>query len=163
MKGKWLKIVSDIRMDKSFEFKEEADSAIGSAIENMGPKYLLNILPLNLESPGFSNNSIGRAWLLPLLKDHIINSELGYFLEEFVPLSERLRKKSLEFQQQNRLIESKIYDTLMQQIWSLLPGFCNLPKDLQKSFNNLTQISLKSYDTRSQKKSDGVGNLKKPE
>jgi ribosomal RNA-processing protein 12 len=131
-----LKIVSDIRMDKSFEFKEEADMVIGSAIENMGPIHLLNILPLNLEVSG--NNNIGRAWLLPLLKDHIINSELGYFLKEFIPLSQRLQQKSLEFQKQNRLIESKIYDTLFQQIWSLLPGFCNLPTDLQKNFNKST-------------------------
>ncbi|PKK65020.1 NUC173-domain-containing protein [Rhizophagus irregularis] len=135
-----LKIVTDIRMDKTFEFKEEADMVIGSAIENMGPKYLLNIIPLNLEinNNNNNNNNIGRAWLLPLLKDHIINSELGYFLKEFIPLSKRLQQKSLEFQKQNRLIESKIYDTLYQQIWSLLPGFCNLPIDLQKTFNKST-------------------------
>ncbi|CAB4487853.1 unnamed protein product [Rhizophagus irregularis] len=134
-----LKIVTDIRMDKTFEFKEEADMVIGSAIENMGPKYLLNIIPLNLETNNNNNNNnIGRAWLLPLLKDHIINSELGYFLKEFIPLSKRLQQKSLEFQKQNRLIESKIYDTLYQQIWSLLPGFCNLPIDLQKTFNKST-------------------------
>ncbi|CAG8522564.1 5062_t:CDS:2 [Funneliformis caledonium] len=129
-----LKIVTDVRMDQSFELKEEADAVIGFAIENMGPRYLLNILPLNLESPGIKNHT-GRAWLLPLLKDHIVNSELEYFLKEFLPLSQRLQQKSLEFQQQNRLIESKIYDTLVQQIWSLLPGFCNLPTDLQKNFN----------------------------
>ncbi|GBC02412.1 hypothetical protein RclHR1_04600012 [Rhizophagus clarus] len=133
-----LKIVSDIRMDQSFEFKEEADMVIGSAIETMGPINLLNIIPLNLEVIPGNNHHIGRAWLLPLLKDHILNSELGYFLKEFVPLSQRLQQKSLEFQQQNRLIESKIYETLFQQIWSLLPGFCNLPIDLQKNFNKST-------------------------
>ncbi|CAG8669334.1 20012_t:CDS:2 [Rhizophagus irregularis] len=83
-------------------------------------------------------STLENTWLLPLLKDHIINSELGYFLKEFIPLSKRLQQKSLEFQKQNRLIESKIYDTLYQQIWSLLPGFCNLPIDLQKTFNKST-------------------------
>ncbi|CAG8722236.1 9695_t:CDS:1, partial [Scutellospora calospora] len=95
------------------------------------------ILPLNLENPD-NHKNIGRAWLLPLLKDHIRNTELNYFIQEIVPLSERLAHKSLDFQKQNRMIEAKVYETLTQQLWALLPGFCDLPLDLPHTFTNVT-------------------------
>ncbi|CAG8752612.1 12024_t:CDS:1, partial [Cetraspora pellucida] len=108
-----------------------------AAIANMGPQAFLNILPLNLENPD-NNKNIGRAWLLPLLKDHIVNTELNYFVRELVPLSERLAQTSLQFQNQNRMIEAKVYETLVQQLWALLPGFCDLPLDLPHAFTSVT-------------------------
>jgi len=72
----------------------------------------------------------GRAWLLPLLRDHIQNTSLAYFIQNLLPMSEKLVQKSIEFQSKNRMIEAKVYETLTQQVWSLLPGFCNLPYDL---------------------------------
>ncbi|CAG8693171.1 3787_t:CDS:1, partial [Dentiscutata erythropus] len=132
-----LIIVEDIRMNSGPELKDAADKTLGAAIANMGPQAFLNVLPLNLENPD-NNKNIGRAWLLPLLKDHITNTELGYFIQELIPLSERLAQKSLHFQNQNRMIEAKVYETLVQQLWTLLPGFCDLPLDLPHSLTNVT-------------------------
>ncbi|CAG8606187.1 16238_t:CDS:1 [Acaulospora morrowiae] len=129
-----LKIVGDVRMDPSFELKEQADRALGAAIASMGPQLFLSVLPLNLQN---SENDTGRAWLLPLLKDHITNTELGYFFSNIVPLAERLDQLSSEFRNDNRMIESKVYDTLVQQVWALLPGFCDLPIDLPTSFTGV--------------------------
>ncbi|CAG8489730.1 1909_t:CDS:2 [Acaulospora colombiana] len=145
-----LKIVGDVRMDPSLELKEQVDQALGAAIASMGPRLFLSILPLNLETP--ENNS-GRAWLLPLLKNHITNTELDYFFSELVPLTERLDKLSSEYRNRNRMIDSKIYDTLTQQVWALLPGFCDLPIDLPTSFTNVTaellgNIMYKNPDIR---------------
>jgi hypothetical protein len=36
-------------------------------------------------------------------------------------------------------IGQKTYEVLVSQIWSLLPGFCNNPKDLKESFKSLAQ------------------------
>ncbi|CAG8488678.1 9315_t:CDS:2 [Diversispora eburnea] len=108
-----VKIVDDIRMNPSFKLKEEADQTLGIAIANM-------------------------AWLLPLLKDHISNTKLEYFFQELIPLADRLGKKSLEYQDQNMMIGAKVYDTLMHQVWALLPGFCNLPIDLSQTFTKVT-------------------------
>ncbi|KAF0473725.1 putative nucleolar protein [Gigaspora margarita] len=134
--GNLLIIVEDIRMNSDSELKDAADKTLGAAITNMGPQAFLNVLPLNLETPD-DNQNIGRAWLLPLLEDYITNTELDYFIREFVPLSERLSQKSLHFQNQSRMIEAKIYETLVQQLWALLPGFCDLPLDLPHAFTNV--------------------------
>ncbi|CAG8736488.1 7292_t:CDS:1, partial [Racocetra persica] len=135
--GNFLNIVEELRMNSDPELKDAADKTLGAAIANMGPQAFLNILPLNLENPDNNKNN-GRAWLLPLLKDHIINTELGYFIQELVPLSERLAQKSLQFQNQGRMIEAKVYETLVQQLWALLPGFCDLPLDLPQAFTSAT-------------------------
>ncbi|CAG8564678.1 10955_t:CDS:2, partial [Racocetra fulgida] len=135
--GNFLNIVEELRMNSDPELKDAADKTLGAAIANMGPQTFLNILPLNLENPDNNKNN-GRAWLLPLLKDHIINTELGYFIRELVPLSERLAQKSLQFQNQGRMIEAKVYETLVQQLWALLPGFCDLPLDLPQAFTSVT-------------------------
>ncbi|CAG8458832.1 2380_t:CDS:2 [Paraglomus occultum] len=69
-----------------------------------GPFFLM-VLPLNLENPG--STEIGRAWLLPLLllKDHIQNTSLAYFIRELLPMSEKLAQKSIEFQTLKLLVE----------------------------------------------------------
>ena len=77
--------------------------------------------------------NVGRAWLLPLLKQHITNTELAYFMRKLVPLNERLMSKLAEFRNRGRMIEVKVYETLTQQIWALLPGFCDLPYDFPKA------------------------------
>ncbi len=40
----------------------------------------------------------------------------------------------MEFLNENKKIEFKIFDTLQNQIWSLFPGFCVKPNDLSISF-----------------------------
>jgi len=41
--------VGELRAHKNFEFKEAADTTLGSAMQIFGPEVLLRILPLNLE------------------------------------------------------------------------------------------------------------------
>ena len=36
-----------------------------------------------------------------------------------------------EYSKQDRIVESKTYDALQLQFWSLLQGFCNNPTDLK--------------------------------
>lgn len=124
--------VGEIRSYDSFTGKKQADELIGKAIRAMGPEPVLTVLPLNLSSP--SKDRPGRAWMLPLLRDYISNTNLGHFKAEFVPLSTAVFKK-LEVDGNTKSMEAKIYETLFQQIWSLLPGYCDLPLDLIESFD----------------------------
>ncbi|ORY80896.1 armadillo-type protein [Protomyces lactucae-debilis] len=99
--------------------KTQIDAVFGAAIRAVGPAPFFKVLPLDLTSGS------GRAWLLPILRDHVQNTELDFFVKELVPLSETFFPKTL-----GEDVDAKIFQTVIDQIWSSLPGFCDLPLDL---------------------------------
>ncbi|KAJ2763950.1 pre-rRNA processing protein, partial [Coemansia nantahalensis] len=127
--------VAGMRMEADFQFKDEADAVLGAAIRAVGPQAFLEVLPLNLAAgPGQGQGQVGRAWLLPLMKGHIRNASLGFFVAELLPLADRLVAQSQAFTAQGREIEAKVYGALSQQVWALLGGFCNVPADVVAAF-----------------------------
>ncbi|KAL9137658.1 MAG: hypothetical protein Q9175_001147, partial [Cornicularia normoerica] len=128
-----VKTVGELRGNDSFNGKKEADVVLGNAIEAMGPDVVLLILPLNLAKP--KAGQPGRAWLLPILRDHVQNTNLMHFRSEFVPLSETMFQRVIDNGSSEKTMEIKIFETLVQQIWALLPGYCNLPLDLSTAFD----------------------------
>lgn len=128
-----ISIVGELRKADSFQGKKEADGVLGKAVETIGPKAVLDILPLNLAKLRLGQP--GRAWLLPILRDHIVNTNLAHFSLEFVPLSEAMFQKVIENESYEKAMEIKIFEALIQQIWALLPGYCNLPLDLTTAFD----------------------------
>lgn len=128
-----ISIVGELRNADSFQNKKEADGVLGEAVEAIGPGAVLDILPLNLAKP--RPGEPGRAWLLPILRDHVENTNLAHFSAEFVPLSEAIFHKVIENESSENTMEIKIFETLIQQIWALLPGYCNLPLDLTTAFD----------------------------
>ncbi|KAA1079196.1 hypothetical protein PGT21_003456 [Puccinia graminis f. sp. tritici] len=132
------------------------DESLTCISQICGPSFLLDTLPLNLnlEDQPQSATQPGRAWLLTVIK--VFNSSLAHFIHYFVPLSEKLFEKkrntlklanasSDQKFKQNCLLQLKIYDTLIEQIWRLLPGYSDLPWDLELAFNRsfaelLTQV-----------------------
>ncbi len=128
-----VKTVGELRGNDSFNGKKEADTVLGQAVEAMGPRSVLKILPLNLAKP--KAGQPGRAWLLPILRDHVQNTELAHFRSEFVPLSETMFQKVIDNGNSEKTMEIKIFETLVQQIWALLPGYCNLPLDVTTAFD----------------------------
>lgn len=146
-----VKTIGDLRTNESFNGKKEADQVLGSAVEAMGPAAVLEILPLNIiEQKG---GQPGRVWFLPILRDSVSNTNLGHFRSEFVPLSEALYQKVVDFGQAEKNMEVKIFETLVQQTWSCLPGYCELPMDLVDSFDQsfaelLSNILYKQTDLR---------------
>jgi ribosomal RNA-processing protein 12 len=127
---KLLEIVGQWRTNEEFEFKLEAESVIASAITELGPEVVLNTLPLNLLDP----SKTGRAWLLPLLRDNVRSARLGYFVQDIIPLIDQFSKK-IESLDRNS-VHFKIFQTIVDQCWSLLPHFADLPSDLQESFTD---------------------------
>ncbi|UKZ81950.1 hypothetical protein TrVFT333_009729 [Trichoderma virens FT-333] len=146
--------IGEIRENPSFRFfrnKKEADEVLGQAIRAMGPEAVLSILPLNIIKPVKGQN--GRAWLFPILRDYTSNTNLSHFKSEMVPLSEVMFQKVLDHGGAEKTMEIKIYETLVQQIWSTLPGYCDLPLDLMESFDQsmaeiLANLLYKQVDLR---------------
>ncbi|KAL7926483.1 NUC173 domain-containing protein [Trichoderma austrokoningii] len=125
--------IGEIRENSSFRNKKEADDVIGQAIRAMGPEAVLSVLPLNILKP--VKGQAGRAWLFPILRDYTSNTNLLHFKSEMVPLSEVMFQRVMDHGGAEKTMEIKIYETLVQQIWSTLPGYCDLPLDLLESFD----------------------------
>lgn len=128
-----VRTIGELRGNDNFHGKKEADAVLGAAIAAMGAEAVLEILPLNIiqQKPGQQ----GRVWLLPIVRDHVSNTRLGFFRSEFVPLSESLYQRVLEYGSAEKTVEVKIFETLVQQTWGALPGFCELPLDLTEAFD----------------------------
>lgn len=145
------KTIGEMRGNDSFTGKQEADEVLGKAIRAMGPEAVLSVLPLNLAKP--VRGQPGRAWMLPLLRDYTSNTNLAHFRSELVSLSAAMFQRVLEHGTADKTMEIKIYETVMQQIWSTLPGYCDLPLDLTESFDQefaemLTNLLYEQIDLR---------------
>lgn len=128
-----IKTVGDLRSNDTFSGKKEADAVLAQAISAMGPDNVLEILPLNLVKP--APGQVGRAWMLPIMRDSVRNTRLAHFKSELVPLSEFMFQRVLNHGSAEKTMEVKIFETIVQQIWSTLPGYCELPTDLTESFD----------------------------
>ncbi|KAK4120003.1 NUC173-domain-containing protein [Parathielavia appendiculata] len=127
------KSIGEMRGNDTFTGKQEADEVLGKAIRAMGPEAVLSVLPLNLAKP--AKGQPGRAWMLPLLRDYTSNTNLAHFKAEFVPLSAVMFQRVLDHGAVAKTVEVKIFETVVQQIWSILPGYCDLPLDFAEAFD----------------------------
>ena len=125
--------VGELRANDAFQAKKEADEVLGHAIRNIGPEAVLGVLPLNLANP--QKGQPGRAWLLPLLRDHVTNTNLTHFRKELVPLSEAMYTRVMAQDGKEKTMEVKIFETVISQLWSALPGYCDLPLDLRSAMD----------------------------
>lgn len=66
----------------------------------------------------------GRAFLLPLLAEHTTNTSLKHFAEYFVPLSEKLFELRMQAETKEKMIEVKIWETCVEQVWACFKGYC---------------------------------------
>ncbi|KAI5301625.1 hypothetical protein KEM56_001524 [Ascosphaera pollenicola] len=137
-----VKIIGDLRGNESFHGKKEADKVLGAAIAAMGPEAVLDILPLNITKP--NPGQPGRVWLLPIMRDHVTNTNLQFFKKEFIPMSAALYERVAKSSAQEKTVEVKIFETLVQQTWQVLPGFCELPLDLTEAFDQSFAEQLSS-------------------
>jgi ribosomal RNA-processing protein 12 len=131
---------------------------VGAAIAAMGPEKFLRLLPLQLDTDDFSN---GRIWLLPILRQNVVGSELKYFSDKIVPLIQSLGEKIKkvfvmflprlglftlfrcligyllycpQFSAEGKPTTAKKAEALVHSLWALFPAFCNYPSDTQKAF-----------------------------
>ena len=118
--------------EEAMELQNEMDTVFGSAIVAMGPEVILQILPLNLVNPG--DNEPGRAWLLPLLRDYTKHARLSTFIEILLPIIKHFESQFPKLKKDS--VQLRIFQTVVDQLWSTLPHFANLPVDLRESFTD---------------------------
>ncbi|PNS16703.1 Ribosomal RNA-processing protein 12 [Sphaceloma murrayae] len=128
-----LRSIGDLRSNDAFAGKKEADTVISAAIRAAGPDFVLSVLPLNLVKP--KKGDIGRAWMLPLMRTAVRNTRLGHFRQELVPLSEVMFQRVLDHGNAAKTMEIKIFETIVQQVWDTLPGYCEMPLDVTGAFD----------------------------
>ncbi|KAH3668905.1 hypothetical protein OGAPHI_002660 [Ogataea philodendri] len=127
-----LQVIGDWRSNEQegFELNQVSETVISVAISSIGPEQVLNVLPLNLTN----SKATGRAWLLPILRDNVSHSKLGYYISEILPLTTFFEEKIANGNPES--MNTKVFATIVDQIWSLLPHFCDLPSDLIESFTD---------------------------
>ena len=137
-----VRTIGELRGNESFAGKKEADAVLAKAIRAIGPDNVLEILPLNLPKP--APGQPGRVWMLPILRDSVSNTRLAHFRSDMVPLSEAIFQRVLEHGDAEKTMEIKVFETVVQQVWSILPGYCDLPLDLTE----VRRTFLRFYRTR---------------
>ncbi|XP_040600408.1 RRP12-like protein [Mesocricetus auratus] len=135
---KCLQSLCDLRLSPHFPHTAALDQAVGAAVTSMGPEVVLQAVPLGIDGSE-ETLDFPRSWLLPVIRDHVRETQLGFFTTYFLPLATTLKSKAMDLAQAGSTVESKIYDTLQWQIWTLLPGFCTRPTDVAASFKGLAR------------------------
>ncbi|EMG47366.1 RRP12 Ribosomal RNA-processing protein 12 [Candida maltosa Xu316] len=123
----------------NFPYNKEAEDVIAASVSSLGPQVVLSVLPLNLT--GGNGGGQGRAWLLPILRDNTRFAELEFYKNSILPDVEFFTKK-IEESTNKESMNNKIFQTIIDQIWSLLPHFCDLPQDLRSAFDETFATKL---------------------
>lgn len=129
----------DMYQSPDFPFKSSLEKAVGAGFKSLGPEFVLKERPLNI----IQDNDVCQfptAWLLPVMKVNIENTSLQFFISHFLPMAAQVRQKALKHREEKEDLEAKVFETLLLQIWGLLPGFCTTPTDLSDSFKNIAKI-----------------------
>ncbi|XP_076599005.1 RRP12-like protein [Chaetodon auriga] len=136
---KSLQSLADLRSTPHFPYSGELDLAVGGAVESMGPEVVLGAVPLSIT--GYEDDlEFPRSWLVPVIRDHVKNTHLGFFTSYFLPLASTLKQRAEDLENAGQKLEAKVYQTLQLQIWTMLPGFCTCPVDLLASFKGIARL-----------------------
>ncbi|XP_015121144.1 RRP12-like protein [Diachasma alloeum] len=129
--------LAELRDSYKFTYNSEVEYAVGAAVRAMGPELVLAKIPLQTGGEGVD---LRRSWMLPVLKDCVSGSSLGYFVNHMLPLAVMCERKSKELKGKNDGVGAHSHELLNSQIWALLPSFCNNPRDVKESFKDLAKI-----------------------
>jgi len=133
--------LGQLRGSHNFSFEAELDHVVGKAVSAVGPKVVLEAIPLNIVAEkGKDDYEFKSSWLLPVLRDNLRNTKLAFFTSYFLPLASKCLARSSEAEKEGDKIGHKTYEVLTYQIWNLLPGFCISPTDLGISFRGIAKI-----------------------
>lgn len=156
---KCLSSMADLRESVHFAYKAEVDSAVGKAVRSMGPRLVLDAIPLKMSGQE-DDPDLSRSWLMPVIRDNVGDTELSFFTSYFLPLAARFRQKSMDLAGQNRTAVSKTYETLQVQVWSMLKGFCTRPTDIAQSFKGIAKVLGTALNERNDLQMDVLAALR---
>jgi len=86
----------------------------------------MQLLDFDFNQEDYSFQS--RSYMLPLIKDFSRGEPLHFFTSNFLPLMEALNERRENADQ--RSIQPKKYEALIQQCWETLPAFVECPDKL---------------------------------
>ena len=107
------------------------DLALAAAVEIIGVRSFIECVPLqlNVEEADLTN-----SWVLPFLKNCIMNEDITFFKEFFILMATELRQNATERAQVGDEINAKIYETLEGQVWDLLPRLFKTAVNVEQGF-----------------------------
>ncbi|OAY40418.1 RRP12-like protein isoform X3 [Manihot esculenta] len=107
---------------------------IGSAVVAMGPEKILTLIPISVHADNFTCSNI---WLVPILRTHIVESSLGYYMEHILPLAESFLKASHKVK---KSVVAQDLQAYAHDLRGLLPAFCHYPVDTHSKFKSLAEL-----------------------
>ncbi|XP_014485127.1 PREDICTED: RRP12-like protein isoform X2 [Dinoponera quadriceps] len=126
-----VRSLGELRDSHNFAHNSDAEYAIGAAIRAMGPRAVLEVLPLHVHGDAVD---LRRGWLIPLMKDCITGGSISFFTECLLPVAQLCEQKA-----RREPVNSKTYEFLVPQIWSILPSICSDASDVSENFKGIAQ------------------------
>ncbi|XP_065225448.1 RRP12-like protein [Planococcus citri] len=155
-----LKTLANDRESEEFQYGNEIEQVFAYAIETIGPQTIIKQVPIQIceDKDSFE---IKRSWLLPLFKDHIKNSSLKCFVDDFLPIASALKGMNERLNKEKNQAKYVSFELLQSQIWALLPSFCDQPSDIAATFPTIAQPLGKILDSRKDLKQTVLAALRK--
>nr|SVE70243.1 EOG090X00E0 [Daphnia similis]SVE70867.1 EOG090X00E0 [Daphnia similis]SVE71498.1 EOG090X00E0 [Daphnia similis]SVE72131.1 EOG090X00E0 [Daphnia similis] len=135
-----IKSLASLRVSPRFPHEAEVDFAIGKAVRVCGPRFLLKCIPLGITGHEKDSYEFPYSWLLPILRENIQNTELGFFIEYFLPLAQTCHSRVPKCKEDQDRVGFRVFDLLQRQMWALLPGFCKCPTDVDIAFKQIAKL-----------------------
>lgn len=143
----------------------QVQECIGCAVIVMKPEKVHEFIPISVDPDELTYSN---TWLIPIYRDHVVLSSLGFFIRTIVPLSESFmeacKKGSLKTYKFLTLIYHhhgiikfcfsflqveenseirKQFESHARGCLGLLPAFCRYPTDVCESFGSLADHMIK--------------------
>jgi len=113
-------------------FGEKLHECLGAAVSAFGPEHVLSVADLHLLEVPLSDQAFtekSRSWMLLVLRDCCRRANLALFSQKFLPLASALKSR-VSAAAAISPIEGKRYETMLEHVWGVLPGFCSEPLDM---------------------------------
>lgn len=134
-----LKSLGELRQSDNFSHLTPLEKCLGVAIRELGPELILRAIPLRLDAADLGVDP-ANSWLLPLLCQNISGAPLKHFVATFLPVAMQLRKQLAHGGALMPQSHKRILETVQQQLWELLPAYCQRPVDVAENLKDVAKI-----------------------
>ncbi|XP_042754286.1 uncharacterized protein LOC111905918 [Lactuca sativa] len=122
----------------SGDVKKHVQECIGCAVIVMKPEKVHEFIPISVDPDELTYSN---TWLIPIYRDHVVLSSLGFFIRTIVPLSESFMEACKKVEENSEI--RKQFESHARGCLGLLPAFCRYPTDVCESFGSLADHMIK--------------------
>lgn len=116
------------RYDEQSNLRVHLEHAVLAAISSVPTDIVIECIPL---ADKMGNIILNKSWMLPLLREGLVNSSLEFFNNYILKLAFNCYTKWQQLKEKNNVKDAHINELLCCQLWGLFPGFCRKPKDME--------------------------------